>query len=348
MLNKGISTSLAGYLILTAGAAMAHDDHCDAGHQTNCVAPEIKDEHEDDAGFSVGKFLSMFISEADAASNVSITVKGAYRYIKSNGLPNHRTGRFPNRGNPNSIRAQSYSFRVPANPKLSGKARALVRQPFGVALNGVVFDPGTAEFWNNDPRSGWNYEAIGGGIPLGLDGNKAHVQPNGAYHYHGIPAALSGGSSPILIGYAADGFPIYGPLGYRDAGNPASGVKVLRSGFAVRSGTRPSGPGGRYDGRFTKDYVYVAGRGDLDTCNGRTGVTPEYPDGTYHYVLTDAFPFVPRCFKGTPDPSFNLHRGGPGAGARGQRPRPGRNATARSGAPRNANARGGRRRGGPA
>ena len=33
-------------------------------------------------------------------------------------------------------------------------------------------------------------------------------------------------------------------------------------------------------GTFTSDYQYVANSGDLDECNGRTGVTPEYPAGT--------------------------------------------------------------------
>ncbi len=50
---------------------------------------------------------------------------------------------------------------------------------------------------------------------------------------------------------------------------------------------------------------------DLDQCNGRFAVTPEYPNGTYHYVLTDAFPFIPRCWMGNPDSSFmRLKRAG--------------------------------------
>ena len=49
----------------------------------------------------------------------------------------------------------------------------------------------------------------------------------------------------------------------------------------------------------TQDYEYVAGSGDLDECNGRVGVTPEFPNGTYHYYITDTFPFIQRCVKGT-------------------------------------------------
>ena len=51
-------------------------------------------------------------------------------------------------------------------------------------------------------------------------------------------------------------------------------------------------------GAFTQDYEYVEGHGDLDRCNGRFGVTPEFPDGIYYYVVTDDFPFFTRCLKG--------------------------------------------------
>lgn len=52
-------------------------------------------------------------------------------------------------------------------------------------------------------------------------------------------------------------------------------------------------------GVFTQDYEYVAGLGDLDECNGRTGVTPEFPNGIYHYYITDSYPYIQRCVKGT-------------------------------------------------
>jgi hypothetical protein len=51
-------------------------------------------------------------------------------------------------------------------------------------------------------------------------------------------------------------------------------------------------------GHFTSDWKYVVGSGDLDECNGRYGVTPEFPKGTYHYYITDTYPFVQRCVKG--------------------------------------------------
>ena len=44
-------------------------------------------------------------------------------------------------------------------------------------------------------------------------------------------------------------------------------------------------PGGKYDGTFTRDYVYERGSGDLDECNGRFTVTKEYPEGIYAYFF---------------------------------------------------------------
>ena len=51
-------------------------------------------------------------------------------------------------------------------------------------------------------------------------------------------------------------------------------------------------------GAFTQDFQYVEGSGDLDECNGRIGVTPEFPDGIYYHVVTDDFPYFSRCLKG--------------------------------------------------
>ena len=261
-----------------------------------------------------------------AAGTLSMTTDGDHRAFRSDGLPEHATGNFPNSGNPHTIRSQSYDFRVPLKPRLTGRVVTLGRHPFGIAVNGVVFDPGTAGFWNRDPNSGWRLEALGERQQLGLDDNNAHVQPNGAYHYHGVPSGLldrMGASDvPVLIGYAADGFPIYGPSGYRESKNSGSGLKKLTPSYRLKQGTRPGGPGGAYDGRWVQDYVFVAGSGDLDQCNGRFGVTSEFPNGTYYYAVTHAFPGVPRCFKGAPDESFTSiaerrrHRTGPGPGMR--------------------------------
>ncbi|MEO1401705.1 MAG: YHYH protein [Cyanobacteria bacterium J06635_1] len=251
---------------------------------------------------------TLHLSQSSRTLNqVSIEQSDGYRYIDANGIPDHATGAFPNTGNPNSIAAQSHRFRVTLTPQLAGRTTP-VRPTFGVALNGVPFEPGTGEYWNRDRTSGWNYDALSGNINLGIDMHNAHVQPTGSYHYHGLPTGLLQRQSITLVGYAADGFPVYGQYGYTDANDLSSDVVALQSSYRLRAGQRPSGPesgpGGTYDGTFVQDFEYVAGLGDLDECNGRFGVTPEYPEGIYHYTITEMFPFIPRCVKGVPDESF--------------------------------------------
>ncbi|MCA8998272.1 MAG: YHYH protein, partial [Planctomycetaceae bacterium] len=84
-------------------------------------------------------------------------------------------------------------------------------------------------------------------------------------------------------------------------------------------------PGGRFDGTFVQDYEFMKGLGDLDEYNGRVGVTPEYPQGIYYYVITNQFPFIPRELRGEADASFARQPppggfGGPGTRGPG-RPR---------------------------
>jgi hypothetical protein len=253
-------------------------------------------------------------------NRVSITVSGGQRIIQANGLPDHAPGQFPRPGNPNTISAQLYNFKVPVSPQLAEHPASSARWWFGVAVNGVPFEPGTAEFWNNERGSAWVYEAKSGFINLGLDENDAHVQPTGAYHYHGLPTGLiarlgGDGKKMLLVGWAADGFPIYTAHGHAQANDVKSPLKKMRASYRIIAGVRPSGPGGSYDGRFSADYEYVKGAGDLDECNGRFGVTPEFPQGIYHYYLTEEFPYISRLFRGTPDSSFQ--KGGPGRGPRG-------------------------------
>ena len=246
--------------------------------------------------------------EPEYKNEVAIMIEDDKRVIRANGIPDHKVGEFPNPGNPNRIEPQRYEFRIPLRPVIAARPTPAGMGPFGVALNGVVFDPTAAEWWNDDPRSGWQYEPLPSGLLLGLDKNHAHVQPNGAYHYHAIPMALlerlSGGQPKMtLLGWAFDGFPIYGPSAYSRPNDPKSPLKKMQSSYRVKSGTRPGGPGGKFDGSFTQDWEYVASSGDLDECNGRTGVTPEFPSGIYYYVLTETWPFIPRIYRGTPEQS---------------------------------------------
>lgn len=255
--------------------------------------------------------LSLVKATKNAGRNkVSISEKGTKRVITANGIPAHKVGRFPNNGNPNRIKAQSYTFSMPLFPQKTTRSTESRMGIFGVGVNGVPFDPGAAEFWRGNPRSGWQYEALGGAVPLGLDANYAHVQPTGAYHYHGLPVGLmqqlgwSRQAESPLIGYAADGFPIYAITATVNGR-----VTQMTSSYRLKSGNRTgNGPSGRHDGTFVQDYRYVAGAGTLDECNGAFVKTADHPQGTYAYFLTDSFPVIPRCHKGTPDPSFQKRR----------------------------------------
>ena len=226
---------------------------------------------------------------------------------------------------------QAHDFSIPTNQKPASQPISLRNEssrgppntPFGIAVNGVLFDPGTAEFYMGDRGADWNYEALGGSVLLGLDANHGHVQPNGSYHYHGLPTGLLKklGVNPKehspLVGYAMDGYPVYALYGYKNPKDPKSGIKKMSSSFRLKKGERPNPPGGKYDGAFSKDYQYVKGLGDLDMCNGLFTVTDEFPKGTYAYFLTEDWPVIPRYFKAEP---LRL-RGGPGH-PRGGRPPP--------------------------
>lgn len=283
-----------------------------------------------------------------ARTEVSITKQADGVRIESNGIPNHKVGRFPNKDNPNEIREQDYDVVIPDDPEPASGITYINGSPngggrmgfrvFGITLDGVLMEPGTAESWMGRMDSGWNYEALGGAVPLGLDTNYAHVQPDGNYHYHGLPVDLmkrlgyqSGDHSP-MIGWAADGFPIYVMYGYKDPMDPKSGIAEQTSSYQLKSGNRPSspdGPGGKFDGAFVQDYEYIEGSGSLDECNGRFCVTPEFPEGTYAYFLSREWPVIPRAFRGTPvELKFGNEMeglGGPGgAGGRPPFPPPGR------------------------
>lgn len=328
----GIASMVAVLLATTAlpADAFAHSAHDEEAAATGQALVE------EDTSLLDRLLEELLLGSVEAAATITLTSNESVRSIVADGLPDHSTGAFPNASNPNSISTQSYRFSMPTQPSVNSNATMAERYVFGVALNGVIFDPATAEFWNRDRSSGWNYEAFGAQTQnLGLDASNAHVQPNGAYHYHALPDALyerlANASGPTLIGYAADGFPIYGPLSYADANDASSGLVEMQSSYVLRSGTRDSGPGGAFDGTFTADWVYSAGSGTLDVCNGRTGVTQEYPGGTYYYVITDEFPYVPRCFAGDPDASFSKQN----ARGEGQLPRrrPGAEGPGRDGPP---------------
>jgi hypothetical protein len=128
------------------------------------------------------------------------------------------------------------------------------------------------------------FDFVGNFLHLILDGK-------GIYHNHVIPTCIydlknSAAHSPI-VGYAFDGFPIYGPHGYSTANNANSPIRLMISGYALRTGmttrdklttggtTQTSANTGppvntTYPlGSFIEDYEWATGNGDLDANNGR-------------------------------------------------------------------------------
>ncbi|WP_199227565.1 YHYH protein [Limnohabitans sp. T6-5] len=254
-------------------------------------------------------------ASVNATSTATWSCSGGKRSLTANGLPDHAVGTFPNPNNPNTIAAQRVSVSATLTPTPTSTATPRTG-PFSLAgyvLNGVPIDPATAGTCDNSgarcdlaSRSGsWDIEALGQShFNFGTDTNNAHVQPGGVYHYHGVPegfvSQLQKGTAMTLIGWAADGFPIYARYGYTVATDASSAIKVMTGSYRTKASPDASRPATSLYamGTFKQDYEYVAGSGDLDECNGRTGVTPEFPQGIYHYYATDSYPFLQRCVKG--------------------------------------------------
>lgn len=271
----------------------------------------------DTTGVACGISGNEFNSDSSVSLNAtySWTCTTTSRVLSANGVPNHPVGTFPGPGNPNTIAAVPTSATYAISPAPTLVSTTVITSGYGI--NGVKLEPATAGTCGDSGGSScnlaggggaWNIEALGqSAFNFGVDSNNAHVQPNGAYHYHGMPEGLItklGGSTTTmtLVGWAPDGFPIYARNGYVVANNAASGLKALTSSYRLKSAPDSNRPAtSSYSmGTFSQDYEYVAGLGDLDDCNGRSGVTPEFPAGIYHYVITSTYPFISRCVKGTP------------------------------------------------
>ena len=236
----------------------------------------------------------------NANSSYGWTCNTQDRILTGNGIPNHEVGTFPNSNNPNTISVQVINKAFTNNPGISNENGVVVSGPGGViayALNSVKFDPGTAGRCDNSGNcslaggsGSWNIEALGHEtFDFGDDLNLAHVQPRGTYHYHGMPELylekLGKGRTMTLIGWAADGFPVYARYGYTDINDLNSAIKIITPSWQLKNtgdSNRPSNNLRTGDaivmGAFTQDFEYIADSGDLDQCNGRVSVTPEFPE----------------------------------------------------------------------
>jgi len=94
-----------------------------------------------------------------------------------------------------------------------------------------------------------------------------------------------------IVGFAFDGYPIYGPYGFSNPDDATSPVIRMRSSYSLL-GTPAQGRTYDYSevsaGSFVEDYQYnpQSATGTLDEFNGRYCITPDFKSGTYAYFLT--------------------------------------------------------------
>jgi hypothetical protein len=255
----------------------------------------------------------VFHTTTDSANVLSVCYNTNWIYIRSDGMTTDM-GQFLNPGSPS---AQNYVFSFPKNPTAASNPVIVpYTSTIAVLINGIpAFGNSDATSWSGQTQTNtpqgqhiWNVNAwYAEGFTLDT-AFAAHPQQDGAYHSHATPFRLydfpSTSHSPI-VGWAFDGYPIYGPYGYTSAMNSGSGISRMESSYQLRNITQrhslpdgtnlqpqdfgPNVSGTHPLGEYIEDYEYVASLGDLDENNGRTCVTPEFPGGTYAYfVTTDA------------------------------------------------------------
>ena len=196
------------------------------------------------------------------ASHFSAKVSGATRNVTGNGLPSHATGIYPISAsdpahqydmNPNSIASQSIADAIPANPKVAATASCANMGPIGVMLTG-------AQLYNALDALG--RDAVAHEV---LDKCSGHPDQSGTYHYHSLSSCMKdpGTGHSNLLGYALDGFGIYGVRGT--------------------------------NGKALTDA-------SLDACHGHTHaiVWNGKTVTMYHYHMTYEYPYSIGCFRGTP------------------------------------------------
>ncbi len=281
------------------------------------------------------------IVDAVIANCQTVQYSTDWVYINTHGIPTYVTGPFLD-GNPSLATDQNAIFKFPLNPvQNNGTPTPTNGGNIGVFVNGVaLFDYRDGVAWNantnalcggpgNPPCPGgpgasmdWNRDAIPAEKP-GFDCSKAHPAM-GNYHHHQNPSAFnldlvtisticdlypadglyvidSAMHSP-LIGFAYDGFPIYGAYAFKNA-DGTGGITRMKSSYSLRNiTTRTTSPTGAavttgpavsttYPlGYFREDYQYNATSAAtpdfLDEHNGRFCVTPEYPNGIYCYFTS--------------------------------------------------------------
>lgn len=287
------------------------------------------------------------INDNDSVNVQSVLYSTDWAYIKTKGIPAYISGPFLD-GNQSLATNQNAIFKIPLNPiQNTGVPTNTTGGNIGLFINGVaLFDYRDGVSWKNSngTLAGGPYGGMGDGVwtrdavvgeRLGFDCSKGHPAM-GNYHHHQNPSAYnldlnvistvcnlyaSDGLYTIdstthspLIGFAYDGFPIYGAYGYKNLDGTGEIVR-MKSSYVLRNisvrnqysnGTNvTAGPAvnSTYPlGYFREDYEYVPTTVStpdyLDEHNGRFCITPEYPNGIYCYFATvnsswnSAYPYV--------------------------------------------------------
>ena len=285
------------------------------------------------------------INDTYTANVQSVQYSTNFVYATTQGIPSYVVGPYLD-GNPNQAGNQNAIFKFPLNPvQNTGTAVSTPMGNIGVFINGVaMFNYSDGVSWKSStgafaggPLGGagdgvWNRDAIVY-EKAGFDCSKGH--PAGTnYHHHQNPSAFDLDKNVIsticnlydadglyaidstvhspLIGFAYDGFPVYGAYGYKNT-DGTGGIVRMKSSWTLRNITVrntlytgasvTAGPNVSTTyplGSFKEDYGYTAPIGPdyLDEHNGRFCKTPEYPNGIYCYFATvdanwnSAYPYL--------------------------------------------------------
>jgi len=324
--NSLKSNTAIAALLLLAGCESSSSGNSSTTGESLDISGAIFESRSADCADYVNSYAASALDIQNSTSfsaDVVITATDATCTIVSNSVPNHdfndESAAFAGGAEGATISEIDSTLTVTRNPSIAAEATALSQEiKNGVFLNGVRLDiisagcyrpDDTGADQNGDVGIGcgssadWLLDPLSTTAKFGADLHNAHTQPEGLYHYHGNPKAMfaddvSYGASPV-IGFAADGFPIFGSYFYD---SETGSVRKAESGYTLKSGSREQEgtaitPPGDYSGRYNQDWEFTDA-GDLDACNGMT------VDGQYGYYVIDAYPWVMGCISGTPDTSF--------------------------------------------
>ena len=253
------------------------------------------------------------VSTSILADVLTVVPDGNDVFVKANSVPSYSVGPWP--GNPNIPSAQNRSYQIPRDPVVNNGTKTVT----GLGANGITID-GVQIYNALDGRSFnnqnvWHQNAYFSEGST-LDANGGHADQGGNYHIHKVPDSLltklgdNNSTHSSILGWSFDGFPIYGSYGYMNA-DGTGGIVRMDSSWQTRSITTRTTyadgsnvtPGPNVSvaspiGTYVEDYQFVSGSGHLDKYNGRFSVTPEFPQGMYHYVMTlnasllPAYPYI--------------------------------------------------------